>query len=113
MAEPATRQDVQNSVDRAKSAILSSVLTRNDLQSLAGQIRGAILQDLHGMHAENQAIMRQSMNYREQLLQRIASLERSVITLQQQVGKVQNQHTQTATSISKMRPDNVLSFQRF
>jgi len=113
MAEPATRQDIQNSVDRAKSAILSNVLSRNDLQTFVGQIRGGILQDLRNMHAENQAIIRQSISYRDQLLQRIASLERSVITLQQQVGKVQNQHTQTTTTLNKMRPDNVLTFQRF
>lgn len=87
MVPAATRQDLQNALERAKNSIVSSMFSRQDAQTIIAQLRNAIARDLHELHAENEQTVRQNQAQREQLLIRMASIEHRLQVLQQTMTK--------------------------
>lgn len=113
MNTSATRQDLQNALDRTRSSIMGSMLSRNDLQGVISQVRAGLLHDLHALHAENQVAMRQAVNARAQLMQRLGSLENSVARMEQLLNQLISQQSRTSTTIQRMQPvDSGYLFQR-
>lgn len=112
MQTPATRQDVQNAIDRSRSVIMGSMLSRGDLQSVVNQVRGALAQDIRGLHAENQGVMNQAANGRAQIMQRLGSLEASMARIDQSLHALMAQQSKTSSTIGKMQPDTGYLFQR-
>ena len=112
MQTPATRQDVQNAIDRAKGAVMATMLSRSDLQTVVNQVRGALVQDIRVLHAENQIVMNQAANGRAQLMQRMGALEASLARIEQGLRMLSAQHSKTSVTIGKMQPDSGYLFQR-
>lgn len=113
MIASATRQDLQNALDRTRSSIVSSMLSRNDLQSVINQVRAGLLQDLRALHSENQVAMKQAVAARAQVMQRLGSMEHYVARMEQLLNRVLAQQSQTSTTIQKMQPvDSGYLFQR-
>lgn len=88
MNAAATRQDVQTALDRTKSSIMGTMFSRNDAQSIVSQLRSSILQDLHDLHATNQSGIRLAQTQHDQMIQRIASLQQQVTSLQNQQAQI-------------------------
>lgn len=112
MTTPATRQDLQNALDRTKSSIMSSMLSRGDLQTVISAVRMGILQDMHGLHSENKASIRQAINHRDQITQRLAGLEQSLGRIEQLLSHIVTQQSRTSTRMESMKPDGAYLFQR-
>lgn len=112
MITPATRQDVQNAIDRTRNTIMGTMLTRSDLQSVVNQVRNGLVQDLNNLHAENQLAMRQATNSRAQIQQRIGALEASLARIEQSLRELSVEHSKTSLTVGKMHTDNGYLFQR-
>ena len=82
MIAVATRQDLQSALERTRSSIIGSMFSRQDAQSVVAQLRGAIAQDLHYLHAENQQTTRQSQTQHDQIMARIVGIEHSLHEMQ-------------------------------
>ena len=104
MVTTVTRQELQNALDRSRSVILGSMLTRNDLQSVINQVRSGLLQDTHVLHAENQATIRQSISARAQIMQRLSSIEARLGGIEQNLRSLTTQHSKTSDSLNRMQP---------
>lgn len=110
MNAPATRQDVQIAVDKTRSILMSSLLSRGDLQGIINQLRAGILQDLHSLHAENRASIKQGVVHRDQVMQRITNLEHAVGRVEQLLVQVVSQQSRTSNSIQHMKPIDTSSY---
>ena len=106
MIAPASRQEVQNALDRTRSAIMSSMLSRGDLQSIVNQVRMGLIQDIHSLHAENQISMKQAMNSRAQVAQRLGAVEASLARIEHKLQSLTVQHAKTSVTVGKMQTDN-------
>lgn len=106
MNSPATRQELQNALDRTRSSIMSSMMSKGDLQTVAGQIRAGILNDLNSLHAENQMAMKQAVNGRAQLMQRMGAVETSLARIEQALHALMIEHSKTSMTVGKMQTDN-------
>jgi hypothetical protein len=112
MSTPATAQDVQIAFEKTKSAVMGSMLTRGDLQSVTSQVRMGLAQDLNNLHAENQVAMRQAVNSRAQLMQRLGAVEASLARLEQSLQILMSQQSKTTNRIGRMQPETGYTFQR-
>lgn len=106
MNVPATRQDVQNALDKTRSSIMSNMLSRNDLQWAIGQVRGSLIQDINGLHGENQMAMRQAVNGRAQLMQRLGAVEATLARIEQALHALTVEHSKTSMTVGRMQTDN-------
>lgn len=113
MSSPATAQDVQVAFEKTKNAILGSMLSRGDLQTVANHVRMGLVQDLNGIHAENQVAMRQAMNSRAQIMQRLGSIDASLARLEQNLQMLMSMQSKATSRIGRLQPaDNSYQFQR-
>lgn len=113
MSTPATVQDIQNAIDKSKSVILSSMISRSDMQSVVNQVRMGLLQDLHALHAENKVAMNQAVNARSQVMQRLGGVEAGLVRLEQNMQQIMSQQSKTSSQLGKMQPaDAGYLFQR-
>lgn len=106
MIAPASRQEVQSALDRTRSAIMSSMLSRNDLQAIVNQVRMGLIQDIHSLHAENQISMKQAMNSRAQVAQRLGAVEASLARIEHKLQSLTVEHAKTSMTVGKMQTDN-------
>ena len=106
MIASASRQDVQNIVDKSRGIIVGNMLSRSDLQTVVNQIRMGLVQDLHVLHAENQAVMNQAANGRGQLMQRMSAVEASLARIEQNLRRMPAQDSKTSNTLCKMQPDS-------
>lgn len=83
MIVAATRQDLQNALERTRSSIVGSMFSRQDAQTVVSQLRATILQDLRELHAANEHTIRQSQAQRDQLMVRLNTIEQRLQILQQ------------------------------
>lgn len=97
----ATRQDVQNAFERARSSIMGNMVSRNDVQLSVTQLRNSILQDIHEMHAENQQAIRQSQAQRYQSLVKVTSLEHQMAGTQQMLLRLLDQQSRILSLLQK------------
>jgi YesN/AraC family two-component response regulator len=106
MSSPVTKQELQSTIENAKSRILERQVSKQDIQSAVDVVRQQMSQKLMDLHVENQQIMRQSAMQVDQLIRliqdlrnRISSLEQTTrqhqqmmqVTHQNLVGQVQQQ----------------------
>lgn len=91
MLSAATRQEVQGMVEGVKNTLLDRLAPKNYIQALADSLRVSILQNLYQLHAENQMLYRSGQTQRDQIQQRIISLEAEVKTIHQLLGRIAEQ----------------------
>ena len=106
MIAPATRQELQNALDKTRSSILSNMISRNDLQWVVGQVRASMMQDMSSLHAENQMAMKQATNSRAVLMQRLGAVENSLARIEQALHMLMIEHSKTSVTVGKMQTDN-------
>lgn len=102
MLAPATRQDIQTSVDSAKSVLLAQLAPKNYIQGVADNLRMSIVQNLQSLHAENQIALRSSQTNRDMLLQRVVSLELQMRSLNQNLAKIIEQNNRAMGIVQRM-----------
>ena len=102
MLAPATRQDIQTSVDSAKSVLLAQLAPKNYIQGVADNLRMSIVQNLQSLHAENQIALRSSQTNRDMLLQRVVSLELQMRSLNQNPAKIIEQNNRAMGIVQRM-----------
>ena len=102
MLAPATRQDIQTSVDSAKSVLLAQLAPKNYIQGVADNLRMSIVQNLQSLHAENQIVLRNSQTNRDMLLQRVVSLELQMRSLNQNLAKIIEQNNRAMGIVQRM-----------
>ena len=102
MLAPATRQDIQTSVDSAKSILLAQLAPKNYIQGVAENLRMSIVQNLQTLHAENQIALRNNQTNRDILLQRVISLELQMKTLNQNLARMIEQNNRAMGIVQRM-----------
>lgn len=113
MSSPATAQEVQNALEKCKGAIMGNMITRNDIQSVVTGMRAGILQDLYSLHAENKVSIRQAVNHRDQITQRISGLEHAFGRIEQALSILLTQQSRNNDRIQNMNSaNNAYTFQR-
>lgn len=80
-----TRQELVAVTESAKNKIIERLVTKFDVQTAVDRSRDQILHNLQALHAENQAMMRQSNAQRDQLWRRLSALESQIAALQLEV----------------------------
>ncbi len=83
MIVAATRQDLQNALERTRNSIVGSMFSRQDAHTVVSQLRASIMHDLRELHAENGQTIRQGQAQRDQLMTRLNNIEHSIQVLQQ------------------------------
>ncbi len=82
MITAATRQDLQNALDRTRNTILGTMFSRSDARTVATQLRAGITQDLHDLQVLNQQVLHQTQASNEHLMAKLNNLEQRVYALQ-------------------------------
>ena len=93
MVSAATRTDIQILVDGAKNTLLDRLAPRNYIQAMSESLRISILQNLHELHAENQQVIKSGQMQREQMVQRMMSLESEMRAMRQLVVQLLEQQS--------------------
>lgn len=101
MISAATRSDIQGMVEGAKNTLLDRLAPKNYIQALSESLRASILQNLHYLHGENQQLMRSGQMQREQLMQRMTSLEGEVRAMRQLIVQLADQQSRLMSRLLK------------
>jgi hypothetical protein len=78
----ATRQDLQNALDRTRNTILGTMFSRSDARTVAAQLKSGISQDLHELQVLNHQILHQTQASNEHLTAKLNNLEQRLYSLQ-------------------------------
>lgn len=95
----ASRQDVQNIVEVAKSRIMDRMVTRQDVTVLTDTIK-----NLTALHQQSQQLIRQSEYQQSQLSRRIISLETRIINHENDIKIL----TAAISRLMEQRPQQVI-----
>lgn len=101
MVSAATRSDVQGMVEGVKNTLLDRLAPRNYIQAMSESLRISILQNLHDLHGENQQLIRSGQMQREQLMQRMASMEGEMRAMRQLIVQLIDQQARLISRLSK------------
>jgi hypothetical protein len=101
MVSAATRSDVQGMVEGAKNTLLDRLAPRNYIQAMSEGLRISILQNLNELHAENQLVIRAGQTQREQLMQRMASMETEMRTMRQLIVQLLEQQARMMSRLPR------------
>jgi hypothetical protein len=112
MVTPATRQDLDFAMNKVKDTVIKNSLTRNDMQSIVVQVRSGIVRDLQSLHSGNQQSIRQSVDGRAQISQRISNLESSMSRIEHLLSDMVNNQAKTNHYHGQSSADSGYLFQR-
>jgi len=101
MVSAATRNDIQILVDGAKNTLLDRLAPRNYIQAMSESLRISILHNLHELHAENQQVIKAGQAQREQLVQRMISMENEMRTMRQLIVQLLDQQSRLVSRMAQ------------
>ena len=80
-----TRQDLLAATEVAKNKIIEKLVTKYDVQVACDAIKDEILESLQAMRLEDQGSIRQANAMRDQIWQKLVSLEDEIKKLQAEI----------------------------
>ncbi|CAN5635920.1 hypothetical protein BH23PAT1_BH23PAT1_3390 [soil metagenome] len=101
MAQTVSRQDMQGVVEYAKNSIIERMVSKGNLQTMAEQLRNSILRNLNELHDENQQLFRQSQVRRDQLYNKVITMEAQIAQTNNLLQRVLEQQAKILTTVSR------------
>ncbi len=97
MPAAVTKQDVQSMVDMARNKIMSSQLTKYDLQLICTQVHDRILNQQQNLQQINTQMFRQGMSMIDQTAHRLGGIETRIGAMEQELKNIHTLLEQLAT----------------
>jgi hypothetical protein len=95
------RQDLQTTIEAAKSKIIERLVTKYDVQSACDHAVSRAMSGLQELHQENQIMLRRSSAQRDQLYRKAAVIETRIANMEQDIRNIQDMLIRLTESIRR------------